>query len=53
VSDREPQKMEFLTRLGIWGLRFVWAPMAFEAPLARIGEGFVGEMRNITLRGSA
>ncbi|UNI24258.1 Beta-N-acetylhexosaminidase [Purpureocillium takamizusanense] len=53
LSGREPQKMEFLTRLGIWGQRFVWAPMAFEAPLARIGEGFVGEMRNITLRSSA
>ncbi|KAJ6444040.1 beta-hexosaminidase [Purpureocillium lavendulum] len=53
VSGDKPQKMEFLTRLGIWGQRFVWAPMAFEAPLARIGEGFIGEMRDITLREGA
>lgn len=48
-----PTTMEFLTVLGIWGLRYVWAPMAFEAPLARIGEGFVGELRNISLTSSS
>jgi hexosaminidase len=32
------------------GVMAVWGTLAIEAPLARIGEGFTGMMRNITLR---
>lgn len=53
ADDSGKRRMEFLTKLGIWGLRFVWGPMAFEAPLERIGEGFVGELRDVKLLGSA
>ena len=52
-SDGSSQLMEFTTKMGINGLYFVWAPMAIEAPLARIGEKFVGEMRSVVLKGSA
>ncbi|GAB1208293.1 hypothetical protein APSETT445_007037 [Aspergillus pseudonomiae] len=45
--------MEFLARLGINGESQVWAPIAIEAPLARIGEGFNGMMKEVVLRGSA
>jgi hexosaminidase len=45
--------MEFLTKIGVNGEYFVWAPIAIEAPLARIGEGFTGSMKEIVLRGSA
>ncbi|KAI9731732.1 MAG: hypothetical protein M1834_004521 [Cirrosporium novae-zelandiae] len=45
--------MEFSTKMGINGEYFVWGPMGIEAPLARIGEGFEGQMRNVTLLGSA
>ncbi|KAM3446828.1 hypothetical protein MY3296_009300 [Beauveria thailandica] len=43
------KKMEFLTVLGIWGQGFVWAPMAFEAPVASIGSKFVGEIGKVTV----
>ncbi|KNG80858.1 beta-hexosaminidase [Aspergillus nomiae NRRL 13137] len=46
-------RMEFLARLGINGESQVWAPIAIEAPLARIGEGFNGMMKEVVLRGSA
>lgn len=49
VSVPGRDRMEFLTVLGIWGLSFVWAPMALEAPLRHIGAGFTGEMKNVTL----
>lgn len=49
----QDQKIEFKTILGIWGLSLRPEKMAFEAPLAKIGHGFKGEMRNITLIGSA
>mgnify|MGYP000858938026 CR=1 FL=1 len=45
--------MEFLTRIGVNGESFVWAPIAIEAPLTRIGEGFRGLIKDIVLRGSA
>ncbi|PHH66393.1 hypothetical protein CDD81_7448 [Ophiocordyceps australis] len=48
-----PRTMEFSTRLGVWGLKFIRAPMAFEAPLANIGLGFVGLIKDISLRASA
>lgn len=51
--NSSPQTMEFLTKIGVNGEYFVWAPIAVEAPLARIGEGFTGMMQNIVLKGSA
>lgn len=47
------QTMEFLTKIGVNGEYFVWAPIAVEAPLARVGEGFTGMMQDIVLKGSA
>ncbi|RFU29499.1 hypothetical protein B7463_g6828, partial [Scytalidium lignicola] len=48
------EEMEFNTRLGINGASFVWAPIAVEAPLAKIGGGgFVGQMKDIILKGTA
>ncbi|OGM51316.1 beta-hexosaminidase [Aspergillus bombycis] len=52
-SSAESATMEFLARLGINGESQVWAPIAIEAPLARIGEGFNGMMKEVVLRGSA
>jgi hexosaminidase len=52
-SEGESTSMEFLTRLGINGESQVWAPIGIEAPLARIGEGFNGMMKEVVLRGSA
>ncbi|KAK2037673.1 family 20 glycosyl hydrolase [Colletotrichum somersetense] len=47
VGEGEP--MEFLTVLGWNGERFVWAPIAVEAPLATVGgsgfEGVIGRMK--------
>lgn len=45
--------MEFITRLGSNGQNTYWEPIAFEAPLAKIGEGFEGQIKDITLTGSA
>ncbi|KAJ5766805.1 uncharacterized protein N7511_004421 [Penicillium nucicola] len=47
------RSMEFLTKIGVNGEYFVWAPIAIEAPLTRIGEGFTGSMKEIMLKGSA
>ena len=47
------ERMEFLARLGVNGESLVWAPIAVEAPVATIGEGFVGEMRDVRLWGVA
>lgn len=41
--------MEFLTRLGLDGRDQLWAPIAIEAPLKRIGEGFTGMIKDIVL----
>ncbi|KAJ5820335.1 hypothetical protein N7474_005926 [Penicillium riverlandense] len=41
--------MVFNTRIGVNGESFVWAPIAVEAPLHRIGEGFTGLMKDIIL----
>lgn len=46
----ESQEMEFITRMGINGESLHWAEMAIEAPLATIGKGFEGMMKNIVLR---
>lgn len=48
VSGGEP--MEFKTEVGFLGKYTFWAEIAFEAPLAKIGRGFTGMMRNIELR---
>ncbi|EEU33420.1 uncharacterized protein NECHADRAFT_56740 [Fusarium vanettenii 77-13-4] len=51
--------MEFLTKLqpngvpGSNGVMTIWRPIAIEAPLKRIGGGFTGKMKDISLRGSA
>jgi hexosaminidase len=43
-------ELEFLTKIGVDGEYFVWAPMAIEAPLATIGgNGFTGLMKDIKL----
>jgi hexosaminidase len=49
----ESTTMEFLARLGVNGDSLVWDPIAIEAPLTKIGEGFKGLMKNIVLKGSA
>ncbi|KAJ7599059.1 beta-hexosaminidase [Mycena floridula] len=43
---------EFLATLGISGESFVWAPIAIEAPIAKIG-GFIGSLAHVSLKGSA
>ncbi|KAH7026926.1 glycoside hydrolase [Macrophomina phaseolina] len=47
VSDGE--KMEFITKMGILGNSFVWSRIAVEAPLAKIGEGFRGLIKNVVV----
>lgn len=43
-------EMEFLAKLGINGEYFVWAPIAIEAPLARIGgNDFAGLIKDVKL----
>lgn len=37
-SDEKPQEHEFIARLGINGDYFVWAPIAIEAPLHKVGD---------------
>jgi hexosaminidase len=41
--------MEFLTRVGVNGERFEWAPMALNAPVHKIGggswEGEIGQVK--------
>ncbi|EWZ95671.1 hypothetical protein FOWG_03240 [Fusarium oxysporum f. sp. lycopersici MN25] len=50
--------MEFLVEVkpngvsGSNGVMSIWRPIAIEAPLRRIGKGFIGRMRDISLRGS-
>ncbi|KZL70906.1 glycosyl hydrolase family 20 [Colletotrichum tofieldiae] len=52
IGDGEP--MEFLTVLGWNGDRFVWAPIAVEAPLATVGgSGFEGVIGGMKLVGNA
>lgn len=54
-SDSTQRTMEFLAKVepkgvpGSNGVMFVWMPIAVEAPLKRIGHGFSGLMKNITL----
>lgn len=45
--------MEFLAQLGINGEKHVWAPIAIEAPLSRIGQGFTGMIKDIILSRNA
>ncbi|GAB7355847.1 hypothetical protein MBLNU459_g6509t1 [Dothideomycetes sp. NU459] len=43
-------EMEFLTKVGINGERFVWAPIAVEAPVASFGGGaFEGMLKEVKL----
>ncbi|PLB43525.1 glycoside hydrolase [Aspergillus steynii IBT 23096] len=46
----ESDSMEFFTRLGLDGQGHLWAPIAIEAPLKRIGEGFTGMIKDIVLQ---
>lgn len=54
-ADGSVGTMEFLTKFepngvpGSNGVMVVWAQIAVEAPLAKIGQGFNGMMKNITL----
>ncbi|EJD48036.1 glycoside hydrolase [Auricularia subglabra TFB-10046 SS5] len=43
------ERMEFITKMGVLGNSFVWSRIAVEAPLARIGEGFKGQIKNVVL----
>lgn len=52
-KQKQTVTMEFLTRMGVNGESLVWAPIAIEAPLARIGEQFRGLIKDIVLKGSA
>jgi hexosaminidase len=45
--------MELLTRIGLDGKGFAWAPIAVATPLAWVGEGFTGLMQDIASKGSA
>lgn len=49
-SAGKSETMEFLTKMGINGERFVWERMGIEAPLETIGKGFKGMMRDIILK---
>lgn len=47
------QRQEVTILMGIWGGYMQLAPMAIPAPIATIGEGFKGAMKNIKLVASA
>ncbi|KAH8810942.1 hypothetical protein F5884DRAFT_854310 [Xylogone sp. PMI_703] len=55
-KGRKAQKMEFLTKIqangvpGSGGVLVAWKQIAIEAPIAKIGGGFFGRMKNIVLR---
>lgn len=53
TEGKKEAVMEFLTRLGSNGVKTYWREIAFEAPLKKIGEGFRGQIKDITLTGSA
>ncbi|KAB2568928.1 Beta-hexosaminidase [Lasiodiplodia theobromae] len=53
VDGAEAERMEFITKMGILGNSFVWEGIAVEAPVGRIGEGFVGWVRDVVLRDGA
>lgn len=46
------QTQEVTINMGIWGGGMQEGPMAIEAPIHRIGEGFVGKMKDISLIGT-
>ncbi|KAH8817293.1 glycoside hydrolase superfamily [Xylogone sp. PMI_703] len=46
------QTQEVTINMGIWGGGMLEGPMAIEAPIEKIGEGFVGTIKNILLTGS-
>ncbi|ORX95926.1 glycoside hydrolase, catalytic core [Clohesyomyces aquaticus] len=55
LLDRNAEE-EFLTKVGINGARFVWAPMGIEAPLEEVGGlgcGWNGEFYGMKLTGEA
>lgn len=55
LADTSPEQ-EFLTKMGINGDYFVWAPMAIEAPLKQIGgagSGWSGELYGMSLSNEA
>jgi hexosaminidase len=52
VEGDEKQVCEVTINMGIWGGGMQEGPMAIEAPVQRIGEGFVGQMTDIILIGS-
>jgi hexosaminidase len=52
VAGAEKQTDEVTINMGIWGGGMLEGPMAIEAPLQRIGEGFVGQIKDILLTSS-
>jgi hexosaminidase len=53
ITSGKLTSMEFITKVSNIGVGFVWVPMAFEAPLAKIGEGFRGQMKDIIVKGGS
>lgn len=51
-EGKSQQTQEVTIEMGIWGGGLLQGPMAIEAPLEKIGEGFVGQMKDIVLTGS-
>ncbi|EOD44574.1 putative glycoside hydrolase family 20 protein [Neofusicoccum parvum UCRNP2] len=49
VLEAGGESMEFNTKMGILGNSFVWAGIAVEAPIGRIGEGFKGMIKDVVL----
>ncbi|KAJ5668318.1 uncharacterized protein N7477_006888 [Penicillium maclennaniae] len=52
-NGKKTMIMKFLAKIGVNGEYHVWAPIGVEAPLARIGEGYLRSMQNIVLKGTA
>lgn len=48
-----PMTMEFKAKIGVLASYFVYERIGIEAPLATIGKGFTGMMRNIKLQNGA
>jgi len=53
VSRDEATEEEFQAVLGINGERFVWAPIAIEAPIAEVGGDWSGELDGLFLSSEA
>ena len=52
IGETQKQTEEVTINMGIWGGGMQQGSMAIEAPIQRIGEGFVGQMKDILLVGT-